>query len=94
MSLSKILTETRRLHILTLLAEAGPINTGLLADGITRAGVPSDHDQIMNDVRWLAREGLVTSAPAGPFTVVTITKDGADVAAGRKIRQGIALAGC
>ena len=94
MGMGKILSENRRLKILTLLLESGgPINTELLAIGVRRLGVPSDDDDIRADVQWLDRAGLTSSRTVKEFIVVTVTPDGQAVACGQKIRSGVALPG-
>jgi hypothetical protein len=91
MAYSDLLTQDRRLSILSLLAASpgGAGNEALLHAALPDFGHSPSADQIRVDLAWLAEQGLVTARETHGLMVATLTGRGQDVAEGRAVVPGV-----
>lgn len=99
-----VMAEDRRRAILAMLAEmpVGSLNETILKGGLDRIGHRIGSDRIRADLAWLDQHGLVAIervplsgnadswAARGELWVARLTRDGQDVAEGRRDHPGIA----
>jgi hypothetical protein len=92
MSLSEVMTEHRRRHILDALYQCGGYvsNAVVLTSYCNAVGSTSTRAQVDTACAWLAEQGLVTIRAEGDFAVVTLTDAGIDAATGRAFVPGVA----
>ena len=64
-------------------------NDDILQMSLIDAGYEASHDEVVEDMRWLAGHGLVELSTVGPFQVAALTRTGGDAIAGRKIVDGL-----
>lgn len=64
-------------------------NDDILQMSLIDAGYEASHEEILEDMNWLAGLGLVELSAAGPFQVATLTRNGGDAVAGRKVVEGL-----
>lgn len=88
MNLDATYAKHRRLSILRLLNVA-PVNCSILTDQVNDMGVPSTRDQVRNDMRWLAEQGLIQIEEIGSLLRGVITQSGSEVSQGRSVRDGV-----
>ncbi|MFN7400346.1 MAG: hypothetical protein ACK5SX_15115 [Sandaracinobacter sp.] len=84
--------EHLRLTILRFLGESPgyQMNTAILKDLASDAGLPVTRDMLETQAAWLAEQGFVTCEQLPmQVTVVTLTQRGSDVADGRAIVPGV-----
>ena len=90
-SFERHLSEDRRLSILILLAASA----GYRANVYTIEAVLADmghavsNDRVLNDLAWLAEQGLLATSQVGGVTIGTINTRGVDVARGRAVVPGV-----
>tara|TARA_B100001939_G_scaffold72990_1_gene61153 strand:- start:8400 stop:8702 length:303 start_codon:yes stop_codon:yes gene_type:complete len=92
MSLSKVITEDRRLCILRLLNEEPDysINHSVMKQALDALGHGTSEDVVLSEIAWLEEQGLVTvSTLDHGLKIVRITMRGSDVAAGRARVPGV-----
>ncbi len=85
------LAELRRHTILRFLVEF-PNNRGnddVLQMALVEDGQEAAHEEVSDDLRYLAQEELVRLTKRGDYTVAALTRRGSDVAAGRLSVSGI-----
>ena len=73
-----------RLTILQILEAQAAYQTNdrLLIDTVRASGLKATADQVRTELGWLSEQGLVTRKELDPFTLVTATERGAEVAVG------------
>lgn len=88
---AQLQTENRRCAFLRFLADDADyaMNTSVLQTALGAIGHGVSRDTIEADAAWLEEQGLVTREDVNGITVVTITRRGADVAAGRAVVPGV-----
>lgn len=64
-------------------------NDDILQMSLIDAGYETSHGDVLEDINWLAAQGLVELSAVGPFQVATLTRNGGDAAAGRKHVDGL-----
>ena len=67
------------------------LNTSVLKDVVNGYGITLGRDQIMTNISWLERQGLVATEEigGGSITLVTLTGAGQDVAEGTVFIKGV-----
>jgi hypothetical protein len=89
---SQRLIEERRLVLLQILARLPTYsaNADVLYCEIEECAVPGTYDEMMDDLRWLARAHCLTlETIAMKVTVATLTQGGQEVATGRNVIEGV-----
>ncbi|MFN3883259.1 MAG: hypothetical protein ACK4Q4_00695 [Rhodocyclaceae bacterium] len=91
MSLEKTMSEHRRLTILRVLEKAPgySANCSIIKDSVVGFGINSSRDQVRNEMRWLAEQGLLQLEDLGIVMVGKLTDDGLEVARGNLVREGV-----
>lgn len=91
MSLSEIEREHRRIAILRHLADCSEYtgNAAILQDVLNGLGIPSTRAQTLGELVWLADQGLLKTEDRGGFVLAELTREGLDVAKGRRVYPGI-----
>ncbi|MFN3749248.1 MAG: hypothetical protein ACK4SJ_11235 [Sphingorhabdus sp.] len=91
-SFNEILTQSLRLTLLRLLAEAPmhEANCSILHQGAEQMGVRVTRDQVRAELSWLEEMRCVSLQRVAPtLTVATLTERGGDVAKGRSTIAGV-----
>lgn len=83
-----------RLALLRALASpdecrGGKGHESLLTDLVNGVHIAADREQVRAELLWLHEKGLVAVDAVQGAVVATITPDGAEVAAGRKVFAGV-----
>ena len=83
--------EDRRLVILRCLDEQPRRrgNSSLLVMLLSQWGHEVSHDRIVSDLAWLAEQGLVGREEIGEIVIATLTRRGAETAAGVVVTPGV-----
>ena len=91
MTYKDTLRQDLRLTVLELLRQTDgfSLNERLLSSALSAFGHNPSADVLLGEITWLEEQGLVTTEKAGPFTLATITRRGADVAEGRAAVPGV-----
>lgn len=87
-----VFTAEYRRYVLLRLLSAFPDwrgNDDILQMSLIDAGYEAGHEDVIEDMRWLAERELVTVQEVGPFLVATLTRSGGDAVHGRKRVEGL-----
>lgn len=81
----------RRYMILRLLAgfPEWSGNNDILQMSLVDLGYQCSHEELLEDLAWLEGQKLVRTRELAGFVVATLTRDGGDAEAGRKIVDGL-----
>lgn len=84
--------EDRRLVVLRTLALDTDyrLNERLLQAALSASGHDVSQDQLRTELDWLAEQELLAIESTGQLRIVTLTRRGLDVAAGRSRTSGVA----
>jgi hypothetical protein len=87
----RVIAEHARLTVLRMLARqpAYAANDSVLFDALGAYGFRLSRDRVGVEIDWLAEQGLVAAEPVGGLAIVTATRRGLDVAAGRAVVAGV-----
>jgi hypothetical protein len=78
--------EFRRWAILQALSElpGERVNSDILQLALVDAGYECSYGEILQDLDWLAEQGLIVLAEAGELQIARLTRRGGDAASGRE----------
>lgn len=91
MSYAAEISKHRRLTILRFLADSPEYtsNASILESVCNSFGIPSNRDQVMNELEWLQEQRFVTCQDTSGFRVATVTSRGVEIAQGKARSEGV-----
>lgn len=87
----KLVTEDRRLALLTILAQDSDyaVNDGILQDALSLYGHSVSKDRLAADLDWLEEQELVEVEHVLNMRIAKLTQRGLDVSKGKTVVTGV-----